>query len=342
MGISEPSGGRPAGSGRITSFDVARAANVSQSTVSRALRGDPAIGPETVRRVRAAAAALDYVPSERARDLSNGKTRRVAMVVDLDNPLWALLVRGLYDLLAANDLRMTLLAAHGESDIVDSTLRGGGIDGAILTTIGLGSDLPLALARRGVPTVLLQRYTDQGGVDSSVADNREGGMAAARMLLDAGHTRIGAIFGSDDASTSRDREAGFRWQLDQAGVSLDEAMVVRGSFELAHGELSIATLLDAPSRPSAVFCANDNIAFGALGVAVTRGFAVPDDIALVGFDDLAQAGWPSISLSTIHVPFDDMIHSAVTMLMERIGGWSGEARRVVHPVRPLPRSTHGR
>ncbi|TQS45463.1 LacI family transcriptional regulator [Cryptosporangium phraense] len=324
----------------MTSFDVAARAGVSQATVSRALRRDPSIGAETVRRVLEAAQALDYVPSARARALSTGSTQRIAMVVDLDNPLWSLLVGRLHDELAGRGYRLTLLAGHGDPDDVEEHLLGGGVDGVIVSTARLGSSLPATLRRRGVPAVLLHRYVEGSDLDASVADNRAGGAAAAQILLDAGHRRIGALLGPDDTSTGRERAAGFRSRLAEAGVDLPDTRVREGAFDQAHGAESLAAVLRGRHRPTALFCANDIIAIGALNAASAAGLRVPDDLALVGFDDLESSAWPIVSLTTIHVPFGDMLRSAVTLLLERIGGFAGGGRRVIHPVTPVLRSTH--
>ena len=338
--IVSPANGLPRQRG-VTSFDVAAAAGVSQSTVSRALRGDPSIGAETAARVIAAAATLDYVLSDRARDLSRGATGRIAMVVDIDNPLWSLLVGQLYHLLAGRGYHLTLVAGHADSRAVESSVTGGGVDGVILSTVELGSTLPATLARRGVPTVLLQRYTEDNQLDSSVADDLAGGAASAQLLVDAGHRRIGALLGPKQTSTARDREAGFRGRLASLGVPLDDELVRVGAFDASHGRDGIDSLLTSRvPPPSAVFCANDTIAFGALNRARERGVVVPGALAIVGFDDLEQSAWAMVSLTTIHVPFDEMLHSAVGMLMERIGGRSGLGRRVIHPVFPMLRGTH--
>ncbi|MFG1926061.1 LacI family DNA-binding transcriptional regulator [Cryptosporangium sp. NPDC048952] len=329
------------GAGKVTSFDVAKRAGVSQATVSRALRRDPSIGADTVRKVLEAAKALDYVPSARARALSTGATQRIAMVVDLDNPLWSLLVGRLHDELAGRGYRLTLLAGHGDPADVEEHLIGGGVDGVIVSTARLDSALPATLRRRGVPAVLLQRYAEGSDLDAAVADDRAGGAAAAQVLLDAGHRRIGALFGPDDTSTGRERAIGFRAHLDEAGIELPDAWVRTGEFEQAHGANSLAAVLGGPHTPTALFCANDVIAIGALNAARAAGVAVPDDLALVGFDDLESAAWPIVDLTTIHVPFDDMLRTAVTLLLERIGGFAGGGRRVIHPVTPVLRATHG-
>lgn len=336
MGKEMPSNGS-----KVTSFDVAKAAGVSQSTVSRALRGDPKIGRDTVKRVLAVAKQLDYVPSERARDLSTRTTRRIAMVVDLDNPLWSLLVSHLYDQLDEQGYRLTLAAGHGDPTALEHHLLGGGVDGVIISTATLESPLPAALRRRGIPAVLLHRFTNSPDADASVADNRTGAAAAGRMLLEAGHRSIGALFGPEQISTATERTAGFRDALAEAGVELREAHVRTGAFDLARGQAMTAEILAGPDRPTALFCFNDIVALGAMNAAHEAGLRVPEDLALVGFDDLPEAAWPMVQLSTIHVPFADMLTSAVGMLMERIAGREGDGRRIIHPVRPVPRLTHG-
>lgn len=324
----------------VNSFDVAEAAGVSQPTVSRALRDDPIVSAETRARVKEAARRLGYVTSERGRSLSTRSTQRVAMVVDLDNPLWALLVRQLHDDLAAAGYRLTLAAGHGDAVALENHVLGGGVDGVVLSTLPLQSRLPEELDRRGVPVVLLNRVTEGFEPDASIADDRAGGAAAARVLLEAGHRRLGALFGPVDTSTGRERERGFRETLHQAGVELPDRWVRYGPFDFVHGRKSVPEVLEAADRPTALFCANDIIAIGAMDTAQAMGVKVPDDLALVGFDDLEMASWPTFGLTTIAIPFPAMVHSAVGLLLDRMGGHSGAARRVVHPVTPVLRRTH--
>ena len=327
--------------GYVTSFDVARAAGVSQSTVSRALRGDPRIGADTARRVAEAAQALDYVPSDRARALSTRATRRIAMVVDLDNPLWSILVRSLHDELSLHGFHLTLVADHGDHVSFERLVSGGTVDGVIMSTVTLNSPVPAMLKHRGIPAVLLHRWSLHGNLDSCVADDFEGGRQAASILLDSGHRRIGALFGPATASTARDRAAGFRARLGEAGIDLPQSRTREGGFEYSYGWEGLPELLTGRHRPTAVFCSNDVIAMGALNAAFARGIQVPDDLAIVGFDDLDETARPTVNLTTIRVPFQDMLRSAVTLLLERVGGYNGGGRRVIHPVTPVLRGTHG-
>jgi len=326
--------------GPATSRDVATAAGVSQPTVSRALRDDPTISAKTKTRVAEAARSLGYVLNERGRNLSTRATRRVALVTDLDNPLWPLLVEQIHDELSARGYTMTLVAERGDPADIQTNLLGGWADGVIITSARLPARLPAELHHRSIPFVLVNRTIDGFPADSAVADNAAGGREAARLLLAAGHTRLGALFGPTDTSTGRDRERGFRDALAFAGVALAPAHVRHGPFDYSHGRASLPLLRGGADQPTAVFCANDIIAIGALNTAHELGVRVPEDIAVVGFDDLEQASWPVFNLSTINVPFDAMLRSAVTMLLDRLSGHRGDARQLVHPIAPVLRGTH--
>lgn len=324
---------------RVTSFDVAQAAGVSQSTVSRALSGSPLISASTIRKVREAAERLHYVPSDRARDLSTRTSRRIAMVLDLDNPLWSLLVSRTYDVLAEHQYRLSLVAEHGAPPDIASHLFGGSVDGVIVAAALLDSSLPEQLVQREMPTVLLHRFSESQEVDASVADDRRGGYLAARTLLDAGHDDIGVLAGSDRTSTGRERATGFLDALHEAG--LEPRVVHHGAFSFDYGYDSVRRLHEEGSLPRALFCANDTVAIGAMNAARELGLEVPVDLALVGFDDLAESSWPLLQLTTIRVPFGAMLESAVSLLLDRIaGGPARPARRIVHPVEPVLRSTH--
>ncbi len=339
-GHADPKSAPTRGTGPATSHDVATAAGVSQPTVSRALRDDPTISAKTKTRVAEAAHSLGYVLNERGRNLSTRATQRIALVTDLDNPLWPMLVEQIHDELSTRGYTMTLLAERGDPADMQTNLLGGWADGVIITSARLPARLPTELHQRGVPFVLVNRTIDGFLADSAVADNTAGGRAAAQLLLAAGHTRLGALFGPTDTSTSRDRERGFRDALADAGVVLSPAHVRHGPFDYSLGRASLPSLLGGRDQPTAVFCANDIIAIGALNTAHELGVRVPEDIALVGFDDLEQASWPVFDLTTIKVPFDAMLRSAVTSLLDRLSGHEGDARQLVHPITRVLRGTH--
>lgn len=325
---------------QIDSRDVAADLGVSQATVSRALRDDPTVAEKTRLRVKEAASRLGYVPNDRGRSLKNERTHRVAFVADLDNPLWAMLVAQAHDELAEHGYTMTLLAERGDPVKMSTYLASGWADGVVITSVRLDAQLPEMLSRRGVPFVLVNRIIDGTAADAVVADNVHGGHLAAQLLIAAGHTRIGALFGPQETSTGRDRESGFRAGLAQGGLSLPDSRVRHGEFDHAYGRGALTSLLRGRYRPTAVFCTNDIIAMGAVNAAHELGLRIPDDIALTGFDDLEQAAWPVYDLTTIKVPFDAMLRSAIGMLLGRLAGNDSPARVDVHPVAPVLRRTH--
>lgn len=326
----------------ITSHDVARLAGVSQPTVSRALRGDPRVAAATRENVRKAAEALSYVPSEAGRSLSTRATRRIGVVVtDLTNPFYPHLVAPLHDELERLGYRMMLFTERSDEAVATERLLHHSIDGVVLTTATTDSRLPADLDRRKVPFVFLNRESDSANAHASVVDNAEGGRLAARLLLDHGHRRIAGIFGSGNTTTGHDRELGFRLALAESGVALPEDAVRRGPFEFDTGHAALLELLTADPRPTAVFCGNDVVAIGALNAALAAGLRVPEDLTVIGFDDIPMAAWEVFQLTTIRYDLHAMAESAARLLVHRIKGEaSPEGERVRWPVTLVPRATH--
>lgn len=324
----------------VTSHDVARLAGVSQPTVSRALRQDSQVSPATRQRVRAAAEQLGYVPSERGRSLSTRSTRQIAMVADLDNPLYPQLVGPLHDAFAARGFRMVLLAERGEEIVGDDRLLDGSVDGAVLTTSQLRSSLPLQLHKHGLPFVQLNRVSELVDADSVTVDNAAGGRAVAELLAAGGHRQVAAILGPLETSTAGERERGFRAGLRSAGLSLPAARVVRGWFSYEVGRDGMRTLLGWPNRPSAVFCINDIVAVGALNALAEMGLTVPQDISVVGFDDLDIASWPIFRLTSVRVEFEAMARRSAELLLSRIGQPDAPVVHELFPIELIARATH--
>lgn len=324
----------------VTSHDVARLAGVSQPTVSRALRPDSQVSAVTRERVRQAAETLGYVPSELGRSLSTRSTRQIAMVADVDNPLYPLLVGPLHDAFAAQGYRMVLLAERDEDLGGDDRLLDGSVDGAVLTTSQRNASLPLQLHERGLPFVQLNRVSDLIEADSVTADNAVGGRLVADLLVGLGHQEIGAIFGPKETSSAAERERGFRAGLRAGGIRLSRQQVVRGWFTYQVGFDGMRRLLAGGDPPTAVFCSNDIVAVGALNALTAGGLRAPDDVTVVGFDDLAIASWPVFALTTVRVDFAAMAGRSAELLLDRL---SRPGRRPVHqrmPVDLVTRSTH--
>ena len=326
----------------VTSTDIARRLQISQSTVSRALRGDPRVAPETRTRVLKAAREMNYTPNLAARTLITRRTGTVGVVVnDITNPFYPELLEILHNEFALAGYRTVLFNertdASAERHLAD-LVNGSAADGIVYVSATVGSPLPGRPG--GVPMVLVNRYLDDVDVDTVVSDNRRGGRLVAEAMVELGHRRIALIAGPENTTTSRDRERGFREQLKAAGVAFDESLRRVGQFSHHSGYQWCLDLLASERRPTAVFAANDVIAFGALDAARRVGVRVPSELSIVGFDDIDMAGWEGFDLTTVRQPLAEMGRAAANLLIERIEvGADVPPRRRVFPVGLVRRDT---
>lgn len=316
---------------------------MSQSTVSRALRGDPRVRPETRRLVEEAAERLGYRWATMPPPLES--TRTIGVVVsDLTNPFFPSLLTPVHDELRLMGYRVVLFAERTDIPTGQEALNrllDRSLDGVLVTTATLGSRLAEAVRQRRLPVVLLNRYVDGMDVDRVVSDNHEGGRLAGRHLLELGHRRIAMIRGPANTSTSRDRGAGFLEVLAEAGVEVDPALVREGPYSHQSGYQHARALLRLDDPPTAVACGNDIIGFGAVDAARSLGVDVPGRVSIVGFDDVPMAAWEAFQLTTVRQPLTDMATTAARMLAERIesGGQLGPGRERVFPTSLVKRST---
>ncbi len=334
------------GEGRLTSRDVAALAGVSQTTVSRVLSGSDSVSEATRSRVMAVLEQTGYVPNSAARVMRTRSTGILGVVVGRQSsPYYPQLLDRFSDAITSHGKLMSLWISDGREELgaLDAIDRGT-VDGVIYTTATRDSrSLWLAL-RRGAPVVLVNRTLPRVRCDQVSTDNRRGAGALARHLLDGGRRRIGLIGGPRDTSTGREREDGFVSELRRAGRPLEERYRTGGQFSHHDGYRGLRELLEQRPAPDAVFCVNDVIAMGAVDAARALGARVPDDIWIVGFDDLTMAGWESYSLTTVRQPMEEMAELAVEYLLERIEGRAPERYRHTRLYGELVvrRSTGGR
>ena len=305
---------------RVTSRDVAERAGVSQPTVSRVLRGDPRVRPETKDRILRAARDLSYVPDSIGRNLVNRTTGQVALVADLGNPFYPRLMTPVHDELAAAGYRMVLLSERNDEDLLSRHLLDRSVDGVVLSTVARSSRLPRELRRRGVPFVLLNRFVGGVAADRAVADNRSGAAEVAELLLGLGHRDIGLVMGPVDTSTGEEREQGFREVAARVGAPVLDRRVWHGGLHHEDGVAGFEAIAGRGPMPTALFCVNDFVAVGALNAAIEAGLRVPEDLSIVGFDDVSMAAWPCFDLTTVQVPVDAMARAATTLLIDRLRG----------------------
>lgn len=325
-----------------TSKDVARRAGVSQPTVSRALRGLPGVSDGTRRRIEDAAESLGYLPSHAGRALVTRRTKRVGIVVaDLTNPFYPHLVAPLLDRFARAGYRSVLFAEDEDEAVRAGDLADDSLDGVVLTTTLSDSPLPEELRRRGMPFVFLNRE-GEGPADASVMDDEGGAALLAELLVSAGHRRIGAVLGPMTTSTGRGRHVGFARTLEARGLELPEAAtVVSQAYGYPGGRSGLRKLLALSTPPTAVFCANDVLALGALDEATRLGVRVPEELSVVGFDDIGLSGWERFGLTTVRTDLDQLAGAAADLLLRRFADPDAPPRRLVQQAQLVLRSSHG-
>jgi LacI family transcriptional regulator, galactose operon repressor len=303
----------------VTIVDVARAAGVSKSTVSRVLDERlPRSSNATAERVRRVAAELGYVRDPLASGLRRVGTSTVGVIVPrLTDTVVAMLYeeiasvaisRGLFAIVATTEDR-----PDAERVAVDSLVRRR-VDGLILATARLEKRKRREPARHPLPYALALR-TDGIG-PASLGDDQLGGHLATRHLLDLGHRRIGLVGGPAYASNAQGRRDGYEQALSEAGVAIDSSLVAGDSFSIEGGEIAGRTLLDRPDRPTAIFVVNDHTAIGVMSAAHTLGLRVPEDLSLVGYNDIPIVSRLPVPLTTVRVPFGQIATGALELVLD--------------------------
>jgi len=330
--------------------DIARAAGVSHSTVSRALRGSALVSAPTRERITALARRMGYSPDAIARGLVTGRTRTVGVVVTtISDPFVADVVQGIEDRAQADGYSVILTTSDGEPAremaAVD-ILRGKRVDAVIVTSSRVGALYLDDLERGQVPVVLVNSHNEHAGpyTFSITVDNQHGGWLATRHLADLGHRRIAYVTGSPHHSDDLGRQAGYRRALEEAGLTLDPALVLPGTGKAEAGAAALSRLLELPDRPTAVFCYNDVTAIGLLRAARYAGLSVPDDLAVIGFDDVPWATYVAPSLTTVAQPRHALGETAMNMALDLIGaeGAHGVGNVVVRGELVIRESCGGR
>jgi DNA-binding LacI/PurR family transcriptional regulator len=318
MAQLEPSPGRPI----ATLDEVARVAGVSRATVSRVVNGSPKVSADVRRTVERAIDRLGYVPNRAARSLVTRRSDSIAVVITepanrlFSDPFFPRLVRGISAALSARDLQLVLLMP---SDDVDERrtvryLTAGHVDGVILVSLHGDDPLPEQLATRRIPSVVLGRPSRGVDVDYVDADNRDGGRRATAHLVQRGRRRIATITGPKDMVAGIDRLAGYRDALADAGIAVDDGLIATGDFTQAGGEAAMERLVKSRPDLDAVFCASDLMAVAALGLLQAAGRRVPEDVAVVGYDDSPIATTTRPALSSVRQPIEDMGREMVNLL----------------------------
>jgi len=306
---------------RVSIKDIAKAAGVSHSTVSRALGDSPLVKAETAARVQRLAQEMGYSPDAIARSLVTQQTRTVGVVVTtITDPFVAEVVQGVEDAAHENDYSVILASSASEPErelAAVEMLRAKRVDSLIVTSSRVGALYLEHLERIGVPVVLVNNHNRQSGryTFSVSVDNQHGGHLATEHLIKRGHRRIGYVAGPANHSDDAERMAGYCQALDEAGILFDPTLVVSGNGRLDGGERTLRTLAGLAEPVTAVFCYNDMTAIGLLSAARRAGISVPENLAVVGFDDIPLAAHVYPPLTSIAQPQRDMGRQAMNMAL---------------------------
>jgi 5-deoxy-glucuronate isomerase len=332
----------------VTIREVARRAGVSTATVSRILSGASSSRPATVAAVRSAAEALDYRPSSIARSLKTRMARTLGLIVtDVHNPFFPELVAAVEDAAWAHGLRIIL--CNGARDPLREAdylalLQDGRVDGLIVAAGHVTDGYAAQLGRSAVPVVIVNSERADLAVPTIVSDNRAGGRLAAEHLIGLGHRRVAVVTGPSERADSVERVQGALDALEVAGIARDEVPVVLGVGVPGAAGQSVEELLASRPDISALICYNDMTAIDAIRALRAMGRRVPQQISVVGFDDIDAAAWVEPPLTTIVQQKGEMGRWAVRRLVERIAGGGRDAGledRVVLPVTLRVRGSTG-
>jgi DNA-binding LacI/PurR family transcriptional regulator len=303
---------------------VAALAGVSRATVSRVVNGSPKVSREVRAQVERAVAKLGYVPNRAARSLVTRRADSVALVVSepharfFSEPFFAGMVRGVSAALSETGVQLLLLIAQ---DLPDRPVVGGHVDGVLLASLHGDDPLPATLERAGVPAVLVGRPAGPLPVSYVDADNRGGARAAVAHLAARGRRRIATVTGPLDMGVGLDRLDGYRDAVAAAGLPADPGLIEPADFTEEGGAAAMARLLARPGPPvDAVFAASDLMAAGALRALRAAGRRVPDEVAVVGFEDSAVARYAQPPLTTVRQPIEEMGRQATRLLLAKVAG----------------------
>ena len=316
---------------KITSVEVAKLAGVSQSAVSRVFTPGASSSKRTSEKVLNAAAKLGYRPNILARSLITGRTRIIGLVVAyLDNYFYPEAVELLSNALQKKGYHVLVFMASKTAGNIDDVLEemlDYQVDGVIAASVAMSSDLAARCNAAGVPVVLFNRAENNERLSAVTSDNIDGGQKVAKFLIAGGYKRLGYIAGWEGASTQRDREAGFIEELKKHKRSLYAREV--GNFNMEEARQAARKMFTAREIPDAVFVANDHMSFAVMDVIrFELGLKIPEQVSVVGYDDVPVASWPAYDLTTVRQPVNRMVAETVSFLLECIVGQKTNTRQI--------------
>jgi LacI family transcriptional regulator len=317
----------------VTIMDVARAAGVSYSTVSRVINNYEHIRLETREKVLNAITRLGYVVNQQARSLAGGRSQVVGLLVpDVGNTYIGMVMRGIDAELVYAQYDLMLYTTHHrhlKESLYVGTLTRGMTDGLLLLVPQNSETYIKSLHERQFPYVVIDHQGFDDYSSTVVATNWQGAFDATEYLISLGHRRLGHIAGDQRLSAGVDRLSGYRAALEKHHIPFDAALVAEGHFQQADSYAAANALLDLEGPPTAIFAASDMSAFGAAEAIRDHGLRIPDDISIAGFDDIPEAAYMHPALTTVRQPLYDMGRLATRMLLQAIAAGELPSGRIV-------------
>lgn len=325
----------------VTSRDVAKLAGVSQSAVSRSFSPQAKVSERTRKKVMEAARELGYRPNTIARSLITRSSRTIAVVTySLENPFYTFLLEKASRFFQAQGYHLLLFFAPpdgGFDAVLDDIIRSQ-VEGVLMLAITVNHEQAEVVADFGIPVVIINRTVNYAGISQVGCDNYHGGYWAGRYLASLGHRRIAYLAGLPDSSTDSQRQAGFLDGLASLGLECHAREV--GNYRYEDACHAARRLFASPTPPDALFSANDLMAIAAMEVMRHEfGLVIPDDVSVIGFDDVPMAAWPSHSLTSLKQPVDAMIMKATELLLKQIDQTSTAPEHITLPVTPMLRNS---
>lgn len=304
---------------KVTSLQVAKLAGVSQSAVSRVFSGASA-SPATAKKVKKAAKQLGYRPNVLARAMITGKSRIIGLLVAyLDNQFYPEALERLSNALQAEGYHILIFTVPNSTDGIEGVVQDlldYQVDGIIAASVSMSSSLTELCVKAGIPVVLFNRGQPGRGLSSVTSANIKGGRMATQALIDTGHKRIAHIAGWAGSLTGRDRQQGFELAMSNAGLA--PFAIIDGMFKRDIAAATARQLMTGDTRPDAIFVGNDHMAFAVMDEIRQMGFSIPDDISIIGYDDVPLASWKAYDLTTVRQPVNRMVEATIETLLSSI------------------------
>ncbi|MCM3255468.1 LacI family DNA-binding transcriptional regulator [Priestia aryabhattai] len=319
---------------KVNATEIARLAGVSQSTVSRVFNSSKPVSEDLRSRVMDIAEMLEYRPNALARGLTMNKTNMIGLVMgDVENPFFSGILEKMTSALKKRGFK--ILFVHTKEGVIQeeeiSQFMEYNVDGVIVTDALLTSNIVRQLSNNEIPVVLFYRDTKDSSCHFVGCDNYSAGRKIGEFLYNQGHRQLAYITGHKDSSTNQERQEGFCTFLREKGIT---PIIEMGGYSYESGYHAALKLFSKNNLLDAIFCADDIMAIGVIDAAQSLGINIPQDLSIVGFDDIPMASWSPYSLTTWKVPVDEMVELTISILLKEINQETEEMEDTKHILLP--------